>query len=872
MYQNIYYCYKDRKYFLRDDEEGWSEFEYKPTYFQRLNSFKEGAKPVLTGGWAYPTKKYDKNDPNLLEKDINKELVILRDLYYELDDVIPKWHNTLFFDIEIEMGGALTPEYIKSAPMPITAIALLDKTTKQKICFILDKTGEIKSVGDDNKKVIPCKTEKELVHKFLDKWEELDPTIVVGYNSSYFDVPYLYYRIKSILGDNQALRLSPIKKVNIQEWDETNPIRLGGVNHLDFMLLKKKYEMKQEPSYKLKDIAIRYADGVEKIEYEGNLNNLYKNDPELFINYNIRDVEIIDKLEEKLKLIELTILISHISNIPYDQIYYSTVMGEGSILKYLKTKGIVSPNKPTTTNPNLKELTETYAGGYIKAPIPGLYFDIIDEDFTSLYPSINKSLNLGIETLMGRILLPEGDKNYEQRLSLKKLKERDPGEELTVQRLNKTTYKTEATTTTVKKLVEMIEGNNYTISPSGCMFDTKEKSVCAIILEKWFEKREYYRELKKEAGKAKDWEKYKLYDTFQQAFKILQNGALYGTYAISSFRYTDGHKICSSAITNAGQVLTKDTIIFVNNLINKELGVKDLDHIVLSDTDSIYICLKDLLKKRFPEGLEIDKNKKILEIAKELQNKSNENLNIVAKELFNIDPKKHYFQLKQEVIAQSIIITGKRRYAMFITNKEGVEIPPDSKDAFDAKGLELFKSNMNKMFRTFGEELIKNILFGKDKNDIDTSIIKLYKSLKEIDPKLLGKPVGVSYISKYVDKKPTTGEIFSKLGLGAPFNTKAAVRYNDLLKFKNLDKKYESIIEGDRIFVVNLKSNPYKIETLAIPNSKLAPEMEDFIKKFIDIDAIFESILLEKLKNLYGDIGWKFPELNQHVSKFFTYN
>jgi len=432
MYQAIYYDFKDYTYYLRDDKIGWTQFQYQPTYWRRVDEWQEGAQPVLTGGWAIPTKKYSKEDPNLLEKDIDKSLVVLRELYYKQDDVVPSWHNIVYIDIEIEMGGALTPDYVKAAPMPITSIALIDVTTKQKICFIVDKSKELKEYNNDGKLIIPCGSEKELIKRFLDKFEELDPTILVGYNSEYFDIPYLYFRLKQIVGD-EVLRLSPIKKVDYREFAGETQITIGGVNHLDYMLLHKKYIMKEEPSYKLGDIGLKYVN-LGKVEYEGNLNTLFKNDINTFIDYNLRDVEIIEKLEGKLKFIELTIMISHICNIPYESIYWNTVMNEGAILKYLKREGIISPNKPTTHNPSLKHITETYAGGYLLEPIPGLYFDVIDLDFTSLYPSIIKSLNLGIETLIGRIKV-EDRPTYEQNHSLEKLKERDPNEMVVVEKI-----------------------------------------------------------------------------------------------------------------------------------------------------------------------------------------------------------------------------------------------------------------------------------------------------------------------------------------------------------------------------------------------------------------------------------------------------
>jgi DNA polymerase elongation subunit (family B) len=567
MYQSIYYDHQTYTYYLRDDKQGWLDFQLQPTFWKRVPGWQEGARPVLTGGWAIPTRKYDKNDPDLLEKDIDKSLYALRELYYKEDDVVPSWHNVVYIDIEIEMGGALTPYYIQQAPMPLTSIALIDVTTKQKICLIVDPSGQIEEINQDGKHIMPCKNERELIGKFLSKFEELDPTILVGYNSDYFDMPYLYHRLVQVVGEEQTSRLSPIRKVSQREFNGESQITIGGVNCLDYMLLHKKYIMKEEPSYKLGDIGTKYV-GLGKIEYEGNLNTLFKNDINSFIDYNLRDVEIIEALEGKLKFIDLTIMISHICNIPYESIYWNTVMNEGAILKHLKREGIVSPNKPTTHNPALKSFKDTYAGGYLLEPIPGLYFDVIDLDFTSLYPSIIKSLNLGIETLVGRIKV-DNRPTYEQNHSLEKLKERDPKEVITIEKVNKKDYTTTQTKVTIGQLIGIIEESNLTIAASGAMFRTDKRSVCSTILEGWFNKREHYRGLKKKAGKEEDWTNYKLYDLFQHAFKILQN-AMYGTYAKSGWRYTDGQLICSAAITNSGQSLTQNTIRFTNDKINNE--------------------------------------------------------------------------------------------------------------------------------------------------------------------------------------------------------------------------------------------------------------------------------------------------------------
>ncbi len=279
-------------------------------------------------------------------------------------------------------------------------IRLLNTNTKQIYVglvpyikkFCKDSNYGFEYLDEENKQVIPCDNEEQLLRLFLDLWESVDPTIITGWNSGFFDVPYLYYRLCNVVGRDEAARLSPIRKFKFTEWDQSQPIEIAGINHLDYLLLYKKYNPKNEPSYKLGDIGTKYVN-LGKIDYEGNLDRLFKEDVNKYIEYNIRDVEIIIELEKKFKFIELTVAICHLCHVPYEMIYLSTVLNDGAILTYLKRNNIVSPNKPTTTNPALKEAHEEYAGGYLKDPVPGLYEWVIDLDFTSLYPSIIRSLS-----------------------------------------------------------------------------------------------------------------------------------------------------------------------------------------------------------------------------------------------------------------------------------------------------------------------------------------------------------------------------------------------------------------------------------------------------------------------------------------------
>ena len=856
MYQAIYYDRSTYTFNLRDDKTGWSEFKYtRPRFIIDPN----GQYPTLDGKRANPITKYDWKDNSLYESDLDANTAVLIDRYKDSDDT-PEWQNIVYFDIECEIAGALTPDLIKRAPTKITSIAVYDNTTQKYYCLILDEKQQLETINEENRAIIPFAHEHDLLHAFLNLWEQLDPTIVTGWNSEYFDVPFLYYRIENQLGSENAIRLSPLKKVKFAQYMNDSPIQLAGINHLDYMLLFKKYNAKQEPSYRLGDIGEKYAK-LGKIEYEGNLDRLFNEDVNKFIEYNIRDVEILIELEKKFKFIELTVAICHLCHVPYEQIYLSTSLNDGAILTYLKRKGIVSPNKPTTTRPALYDIKEEYAGGYLKDPVPGLYEWVIDLDFTSLYPSIIRSLNIGIETYVGRIV--NNDK-YDNQWTLGDLKKMDPEQLITIERLkdDRTTNQSQAT---VGQIIKFIEDGNIFTAASGAMFRTDRSSVVCDVLTDWFNKRVEYKNLMKKAYKSGDAVKGEFYNRRQHAYKIKLND-VYGCYAINGWRYTDGHKIISKAITLTGQRVTQESIKFVNKWMNKELGTTDKDYVVTSDTDSLFIQCKDLVLQRYPDTKTKDEYiKAVLEIATEIQAAANDNIDKVTREYFNVGKNPHYFELKQEVIIERGYFAGKRRYAMYIVNKEGVTV-----DELDMKGLDLMKSNMTPMYSKFGEKLIQDIMFGKPKAEIDQQIIDFKKHVKTIPIIDIAKPTGVRQVSAYIERKPGIGEIFSHLKLKCPINTKAAIWYNDLLRFKKLDKQYPCFTEGDKMKYIQLKDNPFRIDVIGFTGND--PEfITQFIEQYADRDEGFEASLMNKLVGIYEDLGWDFPSMHEKAGKFFKF-
>jgi DNA polymerase elongation subunit (family B) len=858
MYQAIYYDRSTYTFNLRDDKTGWSEFKYtRPRFIIDPN----GQYPTLDGKRANSITKYDWKDNSLYESDLDANTAVLIDRYKDSDDTA-EWQNIVYFDIECEIAGALTPELIKNAPTKITSIAVYDNTTQKYYCLILDENKQIQTINEDSRAIISFQHEHDLLRAFLNLWEQLDPTIITGWNTEYFDIPFLYHRIENQLGAVEASRLSPLRKIKFGQYINDSPVSLAGLSHLDYMLLFKKYNAKQEPSYKLGDIGTKYVN-LGKIEYEGNLDRLFSEDVNKYIEYNIRDVEIIIELEKKFKFIELTITICHLCHVPYEQIYLSTSLNDGAILTYLKRQGIVSPNKPTTTRPALYAVKEEYAGGYLKDPVPGLYEWVIDLDFTSLYPSIIRSLNIGIETYVGRIM---NDGKYDNNWTLDDLKLMDPEQLITIERL-KDDKSTNHSQTTIGQIVKFIEGGDILVAASGALFRTDKSSVVCEVLTDWFNKRVEYKNKMKKAYKAGDAVKGEFYNRRQHAMKIKLND-VYGCYAINGWRYTDGHKIISKAITLTGQRLLQESIKNMNAYLNKYLNVTDKDFIVTSDTDSLFIQVKDIL---ISKGIDLtDKAACIeatLEIATELQKVANKFINTFAKSAFNIkNERTHYLELKQEVVIERGYFAGKRRYAMYIVNKEGVTV-----DEMVMMGLDLMKSNMTPMYRKFGEELLQQIMFGTDKKEIDKRILDFKKYVKDLPITDIAKPTGVKQIQAYIERKPGTGEIFSQLKLKCPINTKAAVWYNDLLRFKKLDKKYPCFTEGDKMKYIQLKDNPYRIDVIGLTGND--PEFINlFIDKYADREQGFESSLMNKLVGIYDDLKWEFPSLHEKAGKFFKFD
>ena len=532
------------------EDEGYSKIEWTNQAYiecedaQSTHTGLNGESLKKISNWKSDNSKLHFHDMTPYQKFLVEK--------YGVNDEPSTTQKEFFFDIETEMGDALTEDYIKSAPKKVTSIAWYDKQVDEWAILILDPKSNLKRTKAKTKEIIPCKTEEELLLKFIERFREIDPDIVIGWNSDYFDIPYLYYRMCNVLGQDVARYLSPIGYVRETPWFKDQYIQIAGIESLDYMRLHKKFSWKDEPSFKLDAIGEKYA-GLNKIEYDGNLDKLFDDDPLKFIQYNFRDVEILKVLDEKLEYISLVKNLAHKGKHNYSEVYANTKTQDGAISAYLLSKKIVPPAKDR--NPLSKK---NYAGGYLFCPKAGIYNYVFDEDLTSLYPSIIMTINIGKETMVGRIIDADDRNN---RLGLNDLKRKDPEEELIVENIKRSRTKVNA-----GRLVAMIEQNELSVSANGVLFNTNRESVLSTILKKWFDERVLYKNKMKKAYKSGDKELGATFHMKQYTMKILLN-SLYGATALGSFRY--GNVILSESITLSGQRIIQESALAANRHMNK---------------------------------------------------------------------------------------------------------------------------------------------------------------------------------------------------------------------------------------------------------------------------------------------------------------
>ena len=883
MYQNIFVSKKDNIIHLWDDKKGYVTVPYRPYAYRKREG---GMYRSIYGDELEKVYKFSPKDPSLFESDVPAETRILIDAYEDSDEP-SEGHRVVYLDIEVSTEGGFPN--VEEADKEITAIAIYDSCTSKYTAFILDKEHKLQDFVKENVEVRSFTDEDSLLMHFLTKWEEIQPTISTGWNSDNFDMPYLFRRMKNIVGPNNAKRLSPIQVAYINDWNKK--VIVAGVTHLDYMTLYKKLNIKQEASYALGAIGKKIV-GMEKIAYKGSLDDLYKADINKYIEYNLNDVQIIVALEKKLQFIELARAICHKGHVPYEWYEMSSRFIEGAILMYLRRKGQVAKNKSLDGRDEyetqMEDNEQGFEGAYVKAPTPGRYDWVFDLDLTSMYPNIIISLNLSPETKVAVINKIEYDNSYVEDRT-KEIREdyenlgdsaqkKTPFAQYLEQRLYAFNarlfaqdkigkYHVGSTVYTNDEFKQLVTQSNLSVASNGVMCKKDKTGVIPEILVKWFDERKDLRKLAKKHADLKEWEKYEFYDGRQKVQKVLLN-SIYGVLGLPIFRFYD--KDNASAVTITGQDIIKSTGKAINECFKRSLNEKEGDWVIYTDTDSCFASALPIIKKNMPD---IDLNDEkamteaILKVTGDVQSFVNKFYDVMAKRYFNIE--KHRFDAKQEVIAKTSFWLAKKRYAQFIINKAGIEC-----DEMEVKGIDVVRTSFPIRFRKFMQKFLDDMLRKLPKDQIDASILEFKDKMSTYPVIEIAKNTSVKFKSQNGDNdyNPKTRHPFQFMD-GTPAQAKAALAYNDLLKTWKLDKDVPEIFHGQKIKWVYLKQNQYGVEGIAMKADGTDPDrIMEFIEQYVDRNAMYEQELKGKLLDFYNVLNWSYPnETDVKLEEFFSF-
>ena len=720
-------------------------------------------------------------------------------------------------DIEVKSENGF-PD-VESAAEEILLISIQDYNTKQIRTW---GQGGFKN-KQENVIYKGFNSEYELLNDFINWWmvEENTPEVVTGWNIELYDIPYLTRRLDRVLGEKLKKRFSPWGLVTEDEiWIAGRKhitYDVGGVTQLDYLNLYKKFTYKAQESYRLDHIA-NVELGQKKLDHSefNTFKDFYTQGWQKFVEYNIIDVELVDRLEDKMKLIELAIVMAYDAKANYADVFSQVRMWDTIIYNYLKKRNIVIPPKERS------DKTEKYAGAYVKEPIPGKYDWVVSFDLNSLYPHLIMQYNISPETLVDA---------------------RHP-------------------TVTVDRILsedEVIEGE-YAVCANGAQYRKDVRGFLPELMEKIYEDRTIYKKKMLEAKQQYEKRKTKKLEkeiarcnNIQMARKIQLNSA-YGAIGNQYFRY---YKLANAeAITLSGQVSIRWIEDRMNRYLNKILKTEDVDYVIASDTDSIYLNLGPLVQTIFKGREENDQRivsflNKVCEV--EFEKYISDSYQTLASYVNAYDQKMF---MKRENIADRGIWTAKKRYILNVWDSEGVRY---EEPKLKMMGIEAVKSSTPAPCRKMIKDALKLMMNGTEEDVIDF-IDKSRKEFKSLPPEDISFPRTVSDVKKYYSY--TT--IYMK---GTPIHCRGALLFNHYVKKKNLTNKYSLIQNGEKIKFCYLKK-PNIIQENVISFIQDFPKELD-LEKYVDYDLQFEKSFVEPLKAILDAIGWN-VEKTVNLELFFT--
>jgi DNA polymerase elongation subunit (family B) len=722
-------------------------------------------------------------------------------------------------DIEVKTENGF-PD-VESAAEEVLLITVQDYTTKQI------RTWGQGPFNNKQENIIykSFRTEYELLNDFINWWmiESNTPEVVTGWNSELYDMPYLVRRIDRILGEKLMKRLSPWGLVTERETVVMGRKQIsydvGGITQLDYLNLYKKFTYKAQESYRLDYIASVEL-GQKKLDHSefDTFKDFYTKGWQKFVEYNIIDVELVDRMEDKMKLIELAITMAYDAKVNYNDVFYQVRMWDAIIYNYLKKRNIVIPPKERS------DKDAKYAGAYVKEPIPGKYDWVVSFDLNSLYPHLIMQYNISPETLR---------ETRHPSVTVDKIL----NEELTFE-----LYKDSA------------------VCANGAMYRKDVRGFLPELMEKIYKDRTIYK--KKMLIAKQDYEKTPTKalekeiarcNNIQMARKIQLNSA-YGAIGNQYFRY---YKLVNAeAITLSGQVSIRWIENKMNGFLNKILQTEKVDYVIASDTDSIYLNMGPLVDK-FLSHKSDDKTKVVQLLDKICEDKLEPFIEQSYTELADyVSAYEQKMIMKRENISERGIWTAKKRYILNVWNSEGVQY---SEPKLKMMGIEAVKSSTPAPCRQMIKDGLKLMMSGTEEEVIDF-IDNCRKEFKALPPEQIAFPRSVSDVVKY----RSYSDIYSK---GTPIHCRGALLFNHYIKEKKLDNKYSLINNGEKIKFIYLKK-PNIIQENVISFIQDFPH-ELGLDKYIDYELQFEKSFLDPLKSILDAVGWN-VEKTVNLDLFFV--
>jgi len=814
---------------VENDKRVRRKIEYRPTFHllsQEQTNVKtlsgESVKPIQPG--TIPDcreflERYESVDNFPIFGNNRFEYAYIADTYP--DDILWDVNKISIAYIDIEVGSENGFPEPNDANESITAI-----TIKLKGNYFVFGCGDYVKHRDDVH-YAHCRDESDLLRRFIDFWCRFHPDVVTGWNIEFFDIPYLINRITKLFGEDEAKKLSPWNKLRpyktVKFNRELNSYSIDGVAVLDYIELYRKFTYSQQESYRLDHIA-HIEVGEKKVDYSQfeSLHQLYKHDYQKFIEYNIKDVELVEKLEDKMKLLELALTLAYDNKVNYEDVFTQVRMWDAIVYNYLKKKNIVIPQMKRG------EKKSAYEGAYVKDPILGMHQWVASFDLNSLYPHLIMQYNISMETLLEPAKYTDEMKQF-----------------IATKKINVDTLLSQQIDT------RELKDFNAGITPNGQMFSNKEQGVMPEIMDTMYKDRTRYKKLAIEAKKKietvledKNQVEYlekqvARYNNLQLAKKVTLNSA-YGALGNQYFRFFDIR--IAEGITTAGQLSIRWIEQKINKYMNLLLKSGNEDYVIASDTDSIYLNMGPLIEKLYNDTS--DTKKVIKFMNKVCEEKIQPHIDASYQELADyVNAHSQRMEMKRESLADKAIWVAKKNYILNVYDSEGVAY---AKPKLKMMGISAIRSSTPSACRVKIKEAI-DIIINKSQDDLHVFIEKFRKEFKTLPIEDIAFPRSVNGLKEYSDEN----NIYLK---GTPIHVKGALVYNHLLKKMNLTKRYQLIKEGEKIKFIYLKQpNPYNNNTLAFL-SGLPKQLE--AEQYIDYDLQFEKSFLEPLDIILSTINW----------------